>query len=63
MSTLFFKLPRLAILAILVVLIGGLGAMLTLGRQEDPTLIERYGFVLTPYPGSPKPQNPAIMNL
>ncbi|CAN0508821.1 unnamed protein product, partial [Scytosiphon promiscuus] len=37
MSTLFFKLPRLAILAILVVLIGGLGAMLTLGRQEDPT--------------------------
>ena len=52
MSTLFFKLPRLAILAILVVLIGGLGAMLTLGRQEDPTLIERYGFVLTPYPGA-----------
>ena len=52
MSTLFFKLPRLAILAILVVLIGGLGAMLTLGRQEDPTLIERYGFVLTPYSGA-----------
>ena len=52
MSTLFFKLPRLAILAILVVLIGGLGAMLTLGRQEDPTLIERYGYVLTPFPGA-----------
>ena len=52
MSTLFFKLPRLAILAVLVVLIGGLGAMLTLGRQEDPTLIERYGYVLTPFPGA-----------
>ncbi|RAN35894.1 efflux RND transporter permease subunit [Hyphomonas pacifica] len=52
MSTLFFKLPRLAVLAILVVLMGGLGAMLTLGRQEDPTLIERYGYVLTTYPGA-----------
>ncbi|MDX1293171.1 MAG: efflux RND transporter permease subunit, partial [Hyphomonas sp.] len=52
MSTLFFKLPRLAILAILVVLIGGVGAMLTLGRQEDPTLIERYGYVLTAFPGA-----------
>ena len=52
MSTLFFNLPRLAVLAILVILIGGLGAMLTLGRQEDPTLIERYGFVLTTLPGA-----------
>ena len=52
MTTLFFKLPRLAVLAILVVLMGGLGAILTLGRQEDPTLIERYGYVLTPYSGA-----------
>ena len=52
MSTLFFNLPRLAILAMLIILIGGLGAVLTLGRQEDPTLTKRYGFVLTALPGA-----------
>lgn len=52
MSTLFYRLPRLSILAIVVVLISGFFAILTLGRQEDPTLIERYGFVLTTLPGA-----------
>ncbi len=52
MSTLFFKLPRLTVLAILVALAAGLGAALTLGRQEDPTLVERYGYVLTALPGA-----------
>lgn len=52
MRTLFFRLPRLATLAVLVVLIGGLGAVLMLGRQEDPTLIERYGYVLVTLPGA-----------
>lgn len=51
LSTLFYRLPRLTILALLIVLAGGLGAVLTLGRQEDPTLIERFGFVLTTMPG------------
>ena len=49
---LFYRLPRLTVLAILVALAGGLGAMLTLGRQEDPTLVERFGFVLTTLPGA-----------
>lgn len=52
MRTLFFKLPRLTILAILVVLLGGAGALLTLGRQEDPTLVERFGIVLVTLPGA-----------
>ncbi|MEO1553512.1 MAG: efflux RND transporter permease subunit [Pseudomonadota bacterium] len=52
MTTLFYKLPRLTILSIIVVLISGFFAILTLGRQEDPTLIERYGFVLTTLPGA-----------
>ena len=50
--TLFYRLPRLTVLAILVVVAGGLGAILTLGRQEDPTLVERFGFVLTTLPGA-----------
>ncbi|KCZ94143.1 efflux RND transporter permease subunit [Hyphomonas johnsonii] len=52
MFTIFYRLPRLAVLVMMVVVIGGLGAMFTLGRQEDPTLIERYGFVLTTLPGA-----------
>ncbi|MEM9668228.1 MAG: efflux RND transporter permease subunit [Pseudomonadota bacterium] len=50
--TLFYRLPRLTILAFLIILAGALGALLTLGRQEDPTLVERYGFVLTTMPGA-----------
>ncbi len=52
MTTLFFRIPRLTILAILVVLLGGLGALLALGRQEDPTLIERFGTVVVYLPGA-----------
>ncbi len=52
MTTLFYKLPRLTLLAVFVAIISGLFAVLTLGRQEDPTLVERYGFVLTTLPGA-----------
>lgn len=52
MTTLFYRLPRLTLLAVFVVLISGFFAILTLGRQEDPTLTERYGFILTTLPGA-----------
>lgn len=52
LRTLFYRLPRLTILVLLLVLAGGIGAILTLGRQEDPTLVERYGYVLTVMPGA-----------
>ncbi|WP_084397327.1 efflux RND transporter permease subunit [Henriciella aquimarina] len=52
MRTLFYRLPRLTILFVLVAIAGGLGSILTLGRQEDPTLVERYGYVLTTLPGA-----------
>ena len=52
MTTLFYRLPRLSILTIIVILISGFCAILTLGRQEDPTLVERYGYVLTTLPGA-----------
>ncbi len=50
--SIFFKLPRLTLLAILVVLLGGVGALFGLGRQEDPTLVERYGYILVTLPGA-----------
>ena len=52
MRTLFYRLPRLSILAILVILAGAAGALLSLGRQEDPTLVERFGYILTTLPGA-----------
>ncbi|MFN3911008.1 efflux RND transporter permease subunit [Hyphomonas sp.] len=52
MLSLFYRLPRLTVLAILVILFGGLGALLSLGRQEDPTLIERFGLVVVTLPGA-----------
>ncbi|MEM1151189.1 MAG: efflux RND transporter permease subunit, partial [Pseudomonadota bacterium] len=52
MRTLFYRLPRLTVLVLLVALAGGLGALMTLDRQEDPTLIERFGYVLVSLPGA-----------
>ena len=52
MRTLFYRLPRLTALFILIALAGALGAIMSLGRQEDPSLIERYGYVLTMLPGA-----------
>lgn len=51
-STLFYRMPRLTILCMLVVLLGGLGALFTLPRQEDPTLIERFGSIVVLLPGA-----------
>jgi hypothetical protein len=50
--SIFYRLPRLTALAMLIMMIGGIGAMFTLGRQEDPTLIERYGSVVAFLPGA-----------
>jgi multidrug efflux pump subunit AcrB len=52
MTTLFYRIPRLTILVIALILAGGIGALLMLGRQEDPTLVERYGYVLVTLPGA-----------
>lgn len=52
MLTLFYRLPRLTVVTLLVILFGGLGAMLSLGRQEDPTLVDRFGLINTVFPGA-----------
>lgn len=52
LATLFFRTPRLTALMVLIIVAAGIGALLNLGRQEDPTLVERYGFVLTYFPGA-----------
>ena len=52
MRTIFYRLPRLTVLVLLVAVAAGLGAALSLGRQEDPTLVERFGFTLVALPGA-----------
>lgn len=61
MSTLFYRLPRLTALATLLILLSGVFAILTLGRQEDPSLVERYGYILTTFPGADAERVEAIV--
>lgn len=48
----FYDNPRLSALAVLFVLLLGGGALLSLARQEDPTMTERWASVTTFLPGA-----------
>jgi multidrug efflux pump subunit AcrB len=52
MDTLFFRSPRLVILALAVIAVAGVSALLTLGRQEDPSITETQAGVTTLFPGA-----------
>ena len=52
MSDLFYRQKRLLALVLGLIVVGGLGALQTLERQEDPALSRRYADVTTFYPGS-----------
>ena len=52
MSTLFYRNKRIFALAIVMMLASGLSALLTIGRQEDPTITNLFATVITPYPGA-----------
>lgn len=51
-SQLFHKNPRSAILTIVLIVAGGIGGLMTLPRQEDPSMSERFGLVVTENPGA-----------
>ncbi|MEQ8406062.1 MAG: efflux RND transporter permease subunit [Oceanicaulis sp.] len=52
MATLFFRFPRLTILALFLVIVAGIAALAVVGRQEDPSLTERFGNIIVPFPGA-----------
>lgn len=52
MTTLFFREPRLFALALLTAIALGAAALLTIGRQEDPTITNIFATVITPFPGA-----------
>ena len=52
MSTLFFRNKRLFALAVLMILSAGLSSLMTIGRQEDPTITNLFATIVTPYSGA-----------
>lgn len=52
MLTLFYREWRVFALAIAIIVVSGIGALNTIGRQEDPTLTNLFTTILTPFPGA-----------
>ena len=52
MGTLTFRDARIVALALLVIIAGGASALLSIGRQEDPTITNLFATITTPYPGA-----------
>ena len=52
MESLTFRQPRLVALILLVLVAGGLSALLAIGRQEDPTITNIFATVQTVFPGA-----------
>ncbi|MEM7731605.1 MAG: efflux RND transporter permease subunit [Pseudomonadota bacterium] len=52
METITFRSPRLVALMLLVLIAGGLSSLLSMGRQEDPTITNLFATVTTVFPGA-----------
>jgi multidrug efflux pump subunit AcrB len=52
MDTLFFRQPRLVMLALLVILSAGAVGAVSIGRQEDPTITNIFATITTVFPGA-----------
>ncbi|MEN0000851.1 MAG: efflux RND transporter permease subunit [Pseudomonadota bacterium] len=52
METITFRQPRLVFLILMVLVASGLAALLSIGRQEDPTITNLFASVTTPFPGA-----------
>ena len=51
-TTLFFRNRYLLVLSIVVILVGGLSAVFSLPRLEDPRIANRYPIIITSVPGA-----------
>lgn len=52
MDTVFFRQPRLVLLALLVILSAGFSSLVSIGRQEDPTITNIFATITTVFPGA-----------
>jgi len=51
-ETLTFRQPRVVALILLVLIAAGLSSLLSIGRQEDPTITNIFATITTPFPGA-----------
>ncbi len=52
LASLTWREPRIVALALLVIIAAGLSTLISIGRQEDPTITNIFATVTTPYPGA-----------
>ncbi len=52
MANLFYRNPRLTILAVMLATIAGIAALGSLARSEDPAMARRFGSITTFFPGA-----------
>ena len=52
MRTLLYDNPRALIMVVLLVLVGGFAALMTMPQQEDPKISNRVASILVPFPGA-----------
>ena len=52
MKTILFDYPRALVLVILLVLVGGISALVVMPQAEDPKITNRVATILTPLPGA-----------
>ena len=52
MTTFFYRNKRIVALTILMILAAGMSALISIGRQEDPTITNIFATIVTPYPGA-----------
>ncbi len=52
LSSLTWREPRIVALALMVILAAGVSSLLSIGRQEDPTITNLFATVTTAYPGA-----------
>ncbi|MEM6710706.1 MAG: efflux RND transporter permease subunit [Pseudomonadota bacterium] len=52
LGSLTWRQPRIVALIVLIIIAAGASALLTIGRQEDPTITNLFALVTTPYPGA-----------
>ncbi len=51
-TDIFYRRPRLSVLALGLIIVAGLSALASLPRQEDPSLTSRFGSVKIAFPGA-----------
>ena len=61
LGNLTWREPRIVALALLVIVAAGLSALVSIGRQEDPTITTRCATVSTPFHGAAPARAEAVV--